>query len=671
MSREQMLEDLERSAIPSTQVKKLGFQVLTPEEAKELTNLTAPAYKIPYFDADGKETEFYRIRFLETHQEGGAFGAKKELPRYMQPGSTLPRLYLSPTEKWRKIAKDISADIVITEGEKKAVKACLEGIVCIGLGGVWSWQAKKRMMPKLKDFDEFEWKGRNVILCFDSDMYSNDKVMYALNAFSKMLTDLGAVVLVRFLPDVDGEKTGLDDFLISHGKKEFDKLDTEPYSRNSGFWEMNNEVAYIKEVGQFLQIETGLFMTKAKMVSDVYTHRNTWEWQGDKKTEINLAAEWAKWPHRREHLRLEYRPGEPKTLSNGAFNTWNGWGVEPVEGDVTPFLELIESIFEDSPQDAFDWFLQWLAFPIQHPGEKVFSAVAVHSPYQGTGKSFVGYIMGDIYGENFSVVDESDIHGTYNDWAVNKQFIMGEEITGSDRRKDADRIKAMLTRELVRVNKKWQPGYQVRDCAAYYLTSNHPDMMFLEQTDRRLLVIEKQGRPKPEKFYERVDKWRKNGGAAHLMHYLLHNVDCSKFNPKSAPPITSAKVEMIEMSRSDIDQFCAHMFNFPEELLPDPSRDLYTIEQIVYMYDPDESKRTSNVAMAKALRRAGLRQCQITKTKDGSKRLWICRNSDKWLFADHCDRQANYDGPTTRTASRGGSKAKVTHLKGKYQGGRS
>jgi len=135
----------------------------------------------------------------------------------------------------------------------------------------------------------------------------------------------------------------------------------------------------------------------------------------------------------------------------------------------------------------------------------------LQSRRQGVGKSFVGYIIGDIYGENFNVVGLEELHGAFNGWVVSKQFILGEEITGTYSRKEADRIKNMITREKVYVRLKYQPEYSMEDCANYLFTSNHVDALFLDEFDRRVVVHEIRAEAKPNAFYTRIDKWRSNG----------------------------------------------------------------------------------------------------------------------------------------------------------------
>jgi hypothetical protein len=67
--------------------------------------------------------------------------------KYLSPKDTKNRFDFPPVHKkiahniWA-VIKDPKAPLHITEGEKKCLKANLEGIPCIGLAGVWSWKTR-------------------------------------------------------------------------------------------------------------------------------------------------------------------------------------------------------------------------------------------------------------------------------------------------------------------------------------------------------------------------------------------------------------------------------------------------------------------------------------------------------------------------------------------------
>src|ERR1044072_7309831 len=88
------------------------------------------------------------------------------------------------------------------------------------------------------------------------------------------------------------------------------------------------------------------------------------------------------------------------------FNVWPGWGCEPKKGDITLWKKLLDHLFTDADKEDRIWFERWLAYPLQHPGTKMYSAAVMHGIYHGTGKSLIGFMMGKIYGRNFTEVSK-------------------------------------------------------------------------------------------------------------------------------------------------------------------------------------------------------------------------------------------------------------------------
>src|SRR5262252_4721231 len=107
------------------------------------------SYTLPYFDHNGQQTDFYRIRLLPpvTHRNG-------DVQRYSQPSESGTHLYFPPPpmivpNRWNR--KDPVTGqlepIFFTEGEKKALKGAQEGLLIIGLGGVANWHNHTFSVP--------------------------------------------------------------------------------------------------------------------------------------------------------------------------------------------------------------------------------------------------------------------------------------------------------------------------------------------------------------------------------------------------------------------------------------------------------------------------------------------------------------------------------------------
>jgi P4 family phage/plasmid primase-like protien len=118
----------------------------------------------------------------------------------------------------------------ITEGELKTEAATAHDPrrVTVGLGGVSSWRDRyddsEGDSRPLVDWDEIPLDGREVRLCFDSDI-QKPQVAAALKALSEFLLSKGAHVLIELLPhDLNGDRLGIDDLIYRHGPEAFQRL---------------------------------------------------------------------------------------------------------------------------------------------------------------------------------------------------------------------------------------------------------------------------------------------------------------------------------------------------------------------------------------------------------------------------------------------------------------
>jgi hypothetical protein len=325
---------------------------------------------------------------------------------------------------------------------------------------------------------------------------------------------------------------------------------------------------------------------------------------------------------------------------DGCWNSWAGWGpAEEKQGDVGCFTRLLDYIFKND-KEARRWFLRWLAYPIQYPGTKMYSSCLLWSVKHGTGKSLLAYMVKEVYGANGIEIDSDALRASFNAWAENKQYIIGDEITAGDARLDKDKLKSLITRPYVRINQKYLPEYTVKDCANYLFTSNAPDALFVEDGDRRYFVWELVGEPLPRDFYDECDRWLHSPecGAA-LLHYL-RRVDLGDFNPRERAMDTQAKKNMMYAGKSDLGVFVAELREDPRtKLLPLGEKIADTLELVtpgvlLRCYDPEGTKRVTPAGMARELQRSGFRPLNGGSpiwTKAGTQRLYAVRNQDAWV----------------------------------------
>ena len=646
MSRELLKTKLQESNISIEDAKKFGIEYLPKETVKKITSYSAPAIKIQYFDITGKKINFYRLRYLEIPTSFG-----KKIGKYTQPKGSANYLYFPPNIDWGQVANDVEVPTYITEGEFKAIAAAKLGFACIGLPGVSSWKSKKVLKPILNEFSLIDWQKRQVFLVFDSDLSSNLQVQSALISLARELTDMGAIPYIIYLPALPEAsllKVGLDDYLKYRGYENFLKLTTvaEPFNLTAELWALNEEVVYIKDPGMVVVRKTHQKISPHSFKEHAYSNRHYYILSEDKMMKKKAAPAWLEWPQRAELKRFVYSPGQGRITAKKEYNIWDGWKVEPVKGSIEPWKKLLDFIFKGEQKER-EWFEKWCAIQFQQPGIKLFTAVVMWGIHQGTGKSLIGYTLGEIFGKNSIEIQQAHLHDERNDWAENKQFVIGDEITGSDKRVDADRLKNLITQKQIRINAKYIPAYNIDDCINYYFTSQHPDAFFLEDNDRRFFIHEVRQAPLTFEFYKTYETWLyKENGPSHLFYHFI-NMNIKDFSPTARALTTASKQDMVYIGKSDLGEWVHRLKNNPDEILQlNNARlkgDLWTTQQLLALYDPEQRTRVTANGMGRELRRAGYRSLPIANTNTGNKRLYPIRNLEKWLKSDHKEVVKHYN----------------------------
>lgn len=671
------ISKIKSSGLDLKDAEELGFSEIGPAEVTKILGYPSAcgALKIPYFGFDGKPIAshpgfppFFRLRMLRTREEESAnSGKSKKLLRYSQPPESGSCAYLPRGLDWEQLRDDFTQPLVITEGEFKAAKAAKEGFPTIGLGGVYSWKSAKQGMLMLAELEAINWVGRQVYITFDSDYKHNSNVCAALMELAEELYLRGALPRIVSLPDGEMSpaadkdapppKMGLDDYLLEYSAESLDMLldEAEDLTVSRKLWEFNKLLAYVRDPGlvavfsgnsTIRKIAPGPFKEHSEFATVAVPVR---ELRSDGRITMkrgNAATEWMKWQFRREVERMTYKPGYPRIIGRSPceeLNIWPGWGVTPKQGDISPFMELINHIFAGSTPETIDWFLNWCAYPIKYPGTKLFTAVVIYGIKHGTGKSLIGYTLGRIYGSNFTEISSSDLHGGFNEWAEGKQLIMGDDVTGSNKRQDADMLKKLITQRELRINLKYVSSYTVPDCINYLFTSNHPDAFFLEEDDRRYFIHEVKVAPMTEEFYVEYQLWLDSGGAQALFHFLL-NKDLGDFNPAAPALKTQAKRHMIEDVRSDLGSWVAMLREDPDSVLRINGAvmggDMFTAKELLAIYSHDSEgsgKPVTANGMTRELRRQGVPMAldgALVRTDEGYQRVYIVRDIDTWCASE-------------------------------------
>jgi Domain of unknown function (DUF3854)/Family of unknown function (DUF5906) len=625
-----------------------------PQALQQKINPPWAGFKIPYFTPDGNVTkDFFRYRFWPESKpsSGWASVAAPSKLRYVQPAGTPPQVYMPPLlpGPWRDVMNEPKIDLCITEGELKSACACANGRITLGLGGVFSWTSRKLKQPLIPILEEFKWKDRRVNLCFDSDAATNTQVQLALSRLALTLNARGAAVFTVVIPPTDnGGKQGLDDFIVTRGVDKFEELIALSTVVEVSFelHRLNTECAVVGGGGAasaVVRLEDGLIMN-GNAFSILFRNRTYVEYgvtasgnPAAPKTK-QAADSWLAWPPRNTVDGITYAPGAERVTVDNKYNLWQPSPVTPAKGDIGRWEELLARMFTDIEPAHLMWFKRWLAYPLKFPGTKMFHCALIWSHTGGTGKNLLAETMIPLYGErNCVTIKSRHLLSEFNAWAEGKQFVIGDEITLDDKRHTSGELKAMLTNRTIRINRKGIESYEVPDCANYYFTSNDPVAIMLDPGDRRTFVAHVNEAPLGDAYGRAFMRWlNEQGGAQALAWHLTQELDIGDFSPTAPPPDTTAKLELISNSRSEIDSWAAALRLDPDKVLrPHASKfssnghggpySIYTPEDLLRIYDPDDRKRVSYRALGIALDRAGFEKARYNNGRLGNNRytFWL------------------------------------------------
>ncbi len=209
--------------------------------------------------------------------------------------------------------------------------------------------------------------------------------------------------------------------------------------------------------------------------------------------------------------------------------------------------------------DGAEIIIKWLAHNVQRPGKKILWAPIIVGA-QGDGKTTVGKIVQMAMGrKNVSPVSPEALFSDFTSWAEGKCVRVLEEIRVQDKGRSSvmDKLKPMITNDVVDVVKKGKDGSDVANVTNYIALTNHMDALAIDEGDRRWGVWRTRFKDHAQVRAELDDAyWRRLNDAIgkhpEVIRAWLMSIDLSQFNPYSSPVMTKAKAQMIEASRSPL-----------------------------------------------------------------------------------------------------------------------
>ena len=231
-------------------------------------------------------------------------------------------------------------------------------------------------------------------------------------------------------------------------------------------------------------------------------------------------------------------------VMDGSKRLWNTcqmpteWGAE---GDVGPWLELMENVYEKHMHTI----IKRMAFDIQYPSAKPQWHELVIGKH-GLGKNLTKTPLRNHFGEMASTINATALEGSFQSFMVRKKHLEIVELDAVGSRVFNKHKDLLATSDpWYEVNEKFLRPYRIKNVVSTWLSSNEVDPLSLSPTERRIFVVHKRSKMLPKKTLLDTFQWMKENWK-NVVWYLKHSVEVEPGFGDSLPYHTSEFRELVQ-----------------------------------------------------------------------------------------------------------------------------
>ena len=271
-------------------------------------------------------------------------------------------------------------------------------------------------------------------------------------------------------------------------------------------------------------------------------------WYGNRFVRVGkeiktLGDVWLKSGRRRQYEGIEFAPTGGRA---GYFNLWQGFSVEPREGDCSKFLAHLRDNVAKHDEALFMWVVGWFAQIVQEPTQKLGTSLALRGP-QGAGKTKVGEVVGSLFSDHYALVaDPRYITGNFNSHMKSLLLLHADEAFWAGDKRAEGRLKDLVTGSFFFLELKHIDPIPVANYLRLFVTGNQDWLVPAGFGERRFAVLDMgEEHVKDLPYFAAVDEEMNNGGREALLYHLLH-FDLSRVNLRVIPKTSALLEQQIE-----------------------------------------------------------------------------------------------------------------------------
>ena len=250
------------------------------------------------------------------------------------------------------------------------------------------------------------------------------------------------------------------------------------------------------------------------------------------------------------------------------LNSFEPNDLAPEAGDTKLLHTLLDHYFNG--QDKYkNQFLDWWAYMIQHPGEKIRYALILHSIFFQVGKGSIWRAMKLTFGShNAKEIDVGQAIDKSKGYLTNSQLVLIDEMQSAgdfnEKMKLLNHLKRIITEDSISSRALFIDYKIVQSCTNYLLFTNHKDALSLPPNEVRYWVFMSDRERMKNEFYEEYHKWLDDGGAKAILYELTNRKIAEEFAPKGIAPFTPWNKEMSSAGAHPLSKTLKALFDEQE-----------------------------------------------------------------------------------------------------------
>jgi hypothetical protein len=208
---------------------------------------------------------------------------------------------------------------------------------------------------------------------------------------------------------------------------------------------------------------------------------------------MDFFSKWRIDEEKRAYNKVIFNPNLNDESNNNCFNLFTGFklndlSVGKINTKESIFFKLLKHVCNGKLE--YKYIKEWIAHIIRTPEKKTNVAIVLYSKEGGIGKNaIIDAILKLLKGYTSKIESIDDITNKFNDNQVNKLFLYGDEIC-CKAGKYNDRLKSIITRTEVTVEKKGHDSFTINDYSNWMFSSNNELAFKIEENSRRMFMIE-------------------------------------------------------------------------------------------------------------------------------------------------------------------------------------